>query len=329
MGAVRDVSGIRRVPIFERAYIMTGRIRIFILAAAAVAILAGAAFADAAREAEAKAAYEQMMVDLQKARNTVPMDKLIIQAEEGLKGFIGTWSGTAASGSAMVMLGQIYSQIGRGADAKEILNRYIESDIPKEPTEEGMAWLSLANACLGEDDFDGAAKALNKAIAHEGIDPKMKQSAEGMLARLETMKKLKIGAEAIDFKATDITGKPISIADYRGKVLLLDFWATWCAPCRAEMPNVKEVYATYNTKGFDILGVSMDNNRQALDSYLEEQGMKWRQIYDGKGWQAEIGQVYAVQSIPATYLIDKQGKIRYKNLRGDELEEAVARLLKE
>ncbi len=73
----------------------------------------------------------------------------------------------------------------------------------------------------------------------------------------------------------------------------------------------------------------MDNNRQALDSYLEEQGMKWRQIYDGKGWKAEIGELYAVSSIPATFLIDKQGKIRYKNLRGDELKAAVEALVKE
>ena len=189
--------------------------------------------------------------------------------------------------------------------------------------------MSMANARLAEDDFEGAAKFLKSALAIEGLDPQMKQSAEGMLARLETMKKLKIGAPAIEFQTTDIAGKAVSISAYKGKVLLLDFWATWCAPCRAEMPHVKEVYAAYNAKGFDILGVSMDNNRQALDSYLEEQGMKWRQIYDGKGWQAEIGQVYAVGSIPATFLIDKQGKIRYKNLRGDDLKEAVEELLKE
>ncbi len=296
---------------------------------AAVAILSGAVFADAAREAEAKEAYEQLMTELQKDRNLIPMDQLIVKAEERLKGFVETYSGTAASGSAMVVLGQIYSQIGRGADAREILNRYGEGKFPKEPAEEGMAWMSLANASLSEDDFDGAAKALNKAVAIKGLDPQMKQSAEGMLARLETMKKLKIGAEALDFRTTDIAGKAIGLSDYRGKVVLLDFWATWCAPCRAEMPHVKDVYATFNDKGFEILGVSMDNNRQTLDSYLEEQDMKWRQIYDGKGWKAEIGQIYAVSSIPATFLIDKEGKIRYKNLRGDELKEAVEMLVKE
>ncbi len=296
---------------------------------AIVAVLSGAAAADAAKETAARETYDLLMAELQKGRNTTPMDQLIIRAEEGLKGLIETYPGTAASGSAMVMLGQIFSQVGRGADAMEILNRYNAGTFPKEPGEEGMAWMSIANVYLAEDDFAGAGKALKNGLAVEGLDPQMKQSAEGMLARLETMKKLKIGAETLEFKATDIVGKAISPSDYRGKVVLIDFWATWCKPCRDEMPNVKEIYAAYNDKGFDIIGISMDNNRQALDSYLKEQDMKWRQIYDGKGWQAEIGQLYAVSSIPSTFLIDKQGRIRHKNLRGDELKEAVEKLLKE
>lgn len=299
------------------------------LALTAVAVFAGAAAADAARETAAKEAYEQLMAELQRGRNTIPMDQLIVKAEEGLKDIIEAYLGTAASGSAMVVLGQLYSQIGRGADAKEILKKYHDGKFPKEPSEEGMAWMLVSNACLAEDDFDGAEKALHKAVAVKGIELGMKESAEGMIARLETMKKLKIGAEAIYFKTTDIAGKEISPTDYRGRVVLLDFWATWCAPCLAEMPNVKKVYSTYHEKGFDIIGVSMDNNRDALDSYLKEQNVTWRQIYDGKGWQAEVGQRYAVSSIPSTFLIDKQGRIRYKNLRGNELEKAVEKLLKE
>ena len=308
---------------------MTGKIRILVLAMAVVAMLTGAVAADPETETAAKAAYEQLMEELQKGRNTTPMDQLLIKAEEGLKGIIETYPGTAASGSAMVVMGQIFSQVGRGADAMEILKQYLAADIPKEPSEEGMAWMSLANAYLTEDKFEEAAKALNSGLAVEGLDPQMKQSAEGMLARLDTMKKLKIGAETLEFTTTDLASKSISPKDYRGKVVLLDFWATWCAPCRAEMPNVIALYKDYNGKGFDIIGISMDNNRDALDTYLKENDMKWRQIYDGKGWQAEIGQLYAVSSIPATFLIDKQGKIRYKNIRGDELKEAVEKLIKE
>jgi peroxiredoxin len=308
---------------------MTGRIRIFALALAAVALISVAAAADAQRESEAKAAYEELMSELQKGRNTIPMDQLIKKAEEDLKAFIAEWDGTAASGSAMVVLGQIYSQLGRGVDARDWLSRYTEAKFPKQPSEESMAWMSIANSYLTEEEFEKAEEALKKAVAIEGGDPKARQMAQSMLTHLETTKKLKIGAPAIAFSATDIEGKPISLADYRGKVVLLDFWATWCAPCRAEMPNVKKVYSTYNDKGFEIIGVSMDNSRNSLDTYLKEQNMTWRQIYDGKGWKSEIGQLYAIQSIPATFLIDREGRIRYKNLRGPELGEAVAKLLGE
>ena len=309
---------------------MTGRIRNFAAVLALAAVLAGPALAaDAAREAEAKDAYELLMKEVMGKRNSMAMEQFIEYVETELKGYIEKWDGTSASGSAMVMLGRMYSQIERSADANTILKKYFDGDFAKEPSEEGMAYMSLANAAIGENDFDTAAKWLRKAVAVEKIDEKLKVSAEEMLARLDTMKKLKIGSPAIPFETVALDGKRISPEQYKGKVVLLDFWATWCAPCRAEMPHVKEVYATYNPKGFEIIGISMDNNRQALDTYLEEQDMKWRQIFDGKGWKAEIGQVYAVSSIPATFLLDREGKIRYKNLRGDELKKAVEKLINE
>jgi peroxiredoxin len=93
------------------------------------------------------------------------------------------------------------------------------------------------------------------------------------------------------------------------------------------MPNVKKVYDAYHDKGFDIIGISMDNSREQFDTYVSQNGIEWRQIFDGKGWKAEIGQQYAVVSIPATLLLDRDGVIRFKNLRGDELEKAVAELV--
>jgi peroxiredoxin len=311
---------------------MMRRLRIPVLALTALAVLSGTSLtsgSDPTREAEAKQALAELMKELQQGRNRMPMERLIAKAENDLKGFIEDYDGTAASGSAMVVLGQIYSQTGQGADSKAILKRYIDSAVPKKSSDEALAYMSIANTCITEENFQEAETALRKVVALEGVDPKMKQSSEDMIARLSTMQKLKIGAEIIDFSVTDMKGKKISPSDYRGKVFLLDFWATWCAPCRAEMPNVKEVYNKYHDKGFDILGVSMDNSRQALDSYLKEQDMKWRQIYDGKGWKTEMGQLFAVSSIPATFLVDRQGKIRHKNLRGKDLREAVEKLLAE
>jgi len=132
------------------------------------------------------------------------------------------------------------------------------------------------------------------------------------------------------FQAVDTAGQPVSLGDFRGKVLLVDFWASWCVPCKAEMPNVIAAYQKYNDQGFEILGVSLDEARADMDGYLAEQpGMKWRQICDEKGWQAAIGQMYRVSSIPTSFLLDRQGRIVKIGLRGEDLSAAVEELVKQ
>lgn len=130
-------------------------------------------------------------------------------------------------------------------------------------------------------------------------------------------------------EVTALDGKPLSLGDYEGKVLLIDFWATWCGPCIRELPNVKEVYAKYKDKGFDILGVSLDRDgaREKLEKFIQENEMPWRQIYDGKGWESEVGSLYGVSSIPKTYLLDKEGKVVEVGLRGEALGKTVAKYL--
>lgn len=117
----------------------------------------------------------------------------------------------------------------------------------------------------------------------------------------------------IKINTDDIDNKKFKLADYEGKVLLIDFWATWCGPCRAELPNVLEVYKEYNDKGFDILSISLDYEDQVdLAAYREwttEKGMSWRHIYDGKGWKADLVDDYFVSSIPAAFLIGKDGTV--------------------
>lgn len=135
-----------------------------------------------------------------------------------------------------------------------------------------------------------------------------------------------IGQAAIDFQVTDLNGQPLSLAQFRGKVVLLDFWATWCPPCKAEMPNLIQTYAKYKNRNFEIIGISLDRSMSPLKTYLEEQGIKWPQYYDNS---RNVSNMYQVKSIPSTFLIDAEGIIRMTNLRGSALESGVAQLVQE
>jgi len=137
------------------------------------------------------------------------------------------------------------------------------------------------------------------------------------------------GLPAVDFEAIDTAGKAFKLSDYKGKVVLLDFWASWCAPCRAEMPNVIAAYKAYHDKGFEIVGISLDQTLDAMNTYLSENpGITWRMVCDEKYWEAAVAQLYRVRGIPAAFLIDKEGTI-YDEVRGESLTAGLEKLLGE
>jgi peroxiredoxin len=143
----------------------------------------------------------------------------------------------------------------------------------------------------------------------------------------DKMRVTEIGALAPDFTLNTPEGTPLTLSSLRGKIILLDFWASWCAPCRKENPNVVAAYAKYKDKGFDILGVSLDREKGAWVKAIADDQLTWHHVSDLKFWQNEAAVKYGVQQIPLSLLIDKDGKIIAKNLRGDELEKKLAQLL--
>ncbi|WP_299699529.1 TlpA disulfide reductase family protein [uncultured Pontibacter sp.] len=145
--------------------------------------------------------------------------------------------------------------------------------------------------------------------------------------RLESMRSTAIGSVAPDFSLPTPEGGSIALSSLRGKYVLIDFWASWCAPCRKENPNVVRMYNEYKDKGFEIFGVSLDQSREKWLKAIADDKLTWPQVSDLKGWESSAAQLYQVDAIPQTILLDKEGKIIAKGLRGEELEEKIASLV--
>lgn len=161
---------------------------------------------------------------------------------------------------------------------------------------------------------------------------RMEQQATQMKAQEEQMARLDnlipLGSEAPDFAQPAPDGKTISLSSLRGKVVLIDFWASWCKPCRMENPNVKRVYDQYKGKGFEIIGVSLDRDKGAWTGAIAQDGLPWIHVSDLGFWNNAAAQQYGVSSIPYTVLVGKDGKVLGKNLRGPALEEKLAEVFK-
>ena len=141
------------------------------------------------------------------------------------------------------------------------------------------------------------------------------------------MKLTAIGNPAPEFSANDADGNPVTLTSFKGGYVLLDFWASWCGPCRLENPGLVKVYNHYKKKGFDIFGVSLDDNKTDWQKAIKKDKLDWTQVSDLKGWEAGAASLYGIKAIPMNYLIDKKGIILAEGLRAEELENKLAELL--
>ena len=180
------------------------------------------------------------------------------------------------------------------------------------------------------------ARFLGEALASKKLDTIQKHRILAFIYSDRTAKLRQKQSQAnaerfVPFKGVDLDGKKVSVADFKGKVLLVDFWATWCYGCIVDMPNVVAAYKKYKDKGFEILGVSLDhpNAEDRVRSEMKRLEMTWPVIYEGKWWKATPAVMNGVGEIPMTYLIDRQGKARYTRVHGKELEKAIEELLAE
>lgn len=143
---------------------------------------------------------------------------------------------------------------------------------------------------------------------------------------VQEQKKTAIGAVAPDFTMNDADGKPIQLSSLKGKIVLVDFWASWCGPCRQENPNVVKIYQQYHSKGFEILGVSLDKTKEDWLKAIKDDNLTWLHVSDLQYWQNAAARLYGVNAIPQSFLLDKDGKIIGKGLRGEELAKKLSEL---
>jgi peroxiredoxin len=136
-----------------------------------------------------------------------------------------------------------------------------------------------------------------------------------------------IGSEAIDFTQNDTAGMPVSLSSFKGKYVLIDFWASWCKPCRMENPNVVAAYERFKSKNFTVLGVSLDQNKSSWIKAIQDDKLVWSQVSDLKYWNNDVARQYKIQQIPQNILVDPNGKIVGKNLRGADLDSKLCALL--
>ncbi|NJC24961.1 TlpA disulfide reductase family protein [Neolewinella antarctica] len=222
---------------------------------------------------------------------------------EGSRNFVTTLAGAIKGEQLADILLQVYEQWPAGGNAR-------------------LFALSGAFATLAQQKHPAAVKLADVIVRdYAATNPAAVQQVKQQSGGLRTFA---VGAQAPDFSGPNPAGEEVSLASLRGKVVLIDFWASWCGPCRRENPNVVKVYDAYKDKGFEILAVSLDSKRERWLKAIADDKLGWLHVSELKGWSGSISRQYGVSSIPQTVLLDAEGRILARNLRGPALERKLA-----
>lgn len=249
------------------------------------------------------------------------------EVEKGIKEFGETRNLLNAKYAILMEMGNFESAVETAIRKDQISER----KSPWNSFDVMMAYLKMNNE---DKAIEWLEESINRGfISYSELEEKefdsLRKNPKFKKVHSLLMEKIGIGKPAKDFTVETISGSKFTLSLQKGKVILVQFWASWCPGCRAEMPNVKEIYEKFKDKGFDVIGISLDYEKEDMMEYLEETGVKWNISFSGKGWEDETVRLYGVNSIPSLWLVDKKGILRYFDKRGEELRKAVLELVSE